>query len=114
MSKAQQFFEDYHGNYPKTQKKFPEALSGFSNLFSKVMKDGALTLKEKELVAIGIAVAIHCEPCIRLHIKKALELGVTEEQIIDAASVGVVMGGGPAATHLPIVTDTLDHLREAK
>ena len=48
----------------------------------------------------------------KLHIKKSLDLGITEEQIIDAASVAVVMGGGPATTYLPIVTDTLDHLRE--
>jgi AhpD family alkylhydroperoxidase len=40
------------------------------------MKDGALKKKEKELVALGIAAAQRCEPCIILHVQKSLELAI--------------------------------------
>jgi AhpD family alkylhydroperoxidase len=114
MSKAKQFFEDYQSNFPKTQKSCPEAVQGFSSMFAKVMKDGALSMMQKELIIVGIAVAIRCESCIRLHVRKALEAGAKPEQILEAASVAVVMGGGPATTYLPIVIDTLEALQEQK
>jgi AhpD family alkylhydroperoxidase len=74
------------------------------------MKDGALSLKEKELIALGIGVAMHCEPCIRAHTQKCLAAGATKEQILEAAAVAVVMAGGPAYTHVPLVIDTLETL----
>jgi AhpD family alkylhydroperoxidase len=110
-NKAHQFFEEHKTNSQKVQKLFPEAHLGFSSLFSKVMKDGSLSLKEKELIIVGISVTIRCEPCIRIHVKKALEAGAKPEQILEAASVAVVMGGGPATTYLPIVIDTLEALQ---
>ena len=88
----------------------PEMLGGFATLFGKIMTDGAITLREKELIALGIAVAAQCTHCIKLHVQKCLDAGATRAQILEAASVAVVMGGGPAYTHIPIVMDTLDAL----
>lgn len=85
-------------------------LNGFASLFSKTMAEGALTLRQKELVAMGIAVAKQCEPCIKLHTKKCLDAGATREEILEAAGVAVMMGGGPAYTHIPVVIESLDEL----
>jgi len=106
-----QFFDDYKKSYGKMKKLVPETVDGFSKLFSNVMKDGPISLKEKELIAVGIAVAIRCEPCIRLHVKKALDTGMSSEQILEAASVAVMMGGGPASTYLPIVIETIEAIQ---
>ena len=75
------------------------------------MKDGALSLREKELVALGIGVAQRCTPCIAAHTKKCLDAGATKEQIFEAASVAVVMNGGPAYMHIPVVMDNLSPLK---
>ena len=85
-------------------------LNGFASLFSKTMAEGVLTLRQKELVAMGIAVAKQCEPCIKLHAKKCLDAGATREEILEAAGVAVMMGGGPAYTHIPVVIQSLDEL----
>lgn len=77
-------------------------------LFGKVMKDGAVPVKQKELIAIAIAVSCYCGPCIKLHVKKCLDAGASREEILEAASVAVMMAGGPAFTHLPEVIDALD------
>ena len=50
--------------------------------------------------------ALRCEPCIQLHGKKCVEAGATREQVLEAACVAVMMGGGPVYTHVPIVIDT--------
>lgn len=85
----------------------PNLMAGFGGLFQKTMREGALTVREKELIAMGIAIGIQCEPCILLHVKKSLEAGASKEQILEAAQVAAMMAGGPAFTHVPMVMDAL-------
>jgi AhpD family alkylhydroperoxidase len=105
-----EFFEKLQKDTVKMKEQAPDMINGFGGLFSKVMGEGAITVQEKELIAVAIGVAIRCEPCIKLHVKKSLDAGVTNEQILEAASVAVMMGGGPAYTHIPVVIDTLETL----
>ena len=107
---TKEFFEKFAKNAAEMKEQIPDTVSGFAGMFSKIMKDGALSLREKELVALGIGVSQRCVPCIKAHVKKCLEAGATKEQILEAACVAVVMGGGPAYTHIPIVIDTLETL----
>ena len=58
------------------------------------MKDGALSIKEKECVMLGIAIAIRCHDCIRAHAKNCKEVGLTEEEVIEVVESAVAMGGG--------------------
>jgi AhpD family alkylhydroperoxidase len=109
-NKAKEFFEKFKKDFGKMQKQVPDTISGFSGMFEKIMKDGALSVQQKELIALGIGVSQRCKPCIRLHTKKCLEAGATKEQILEAASVAVMMAGGPAYTHIPVVIDTLEAL----
>jgi AhpD family alkylhydroperoxidase len=109
-SQAKEFFEKFKNDFAKMKEQTPDTVNGFAALFGKVMKDGAISLREKELVALGISVAQRCGPCIRLHVQKCLDAGATKEQILEAASVAVMMAGGPAYTHIPIVMDTLQAL----
>jgi AhpD family alkylhydroperoxidase len=109
-NETKEFFEKFKNDAAKMKQHLPDIVGGFAGLFGKVMTNGALSVREKELVALGIGVALHCEPCIRLHTQKCLDAGATKEQILEAASVAVMMAGGPAYTHIPIVMDTLEAL----
>ena len=104
------FFEKFKNDAAKMKEQTPDMINGFGGLFAKVMGKGAITVLEKEFIAVAIGVAIQCGPCIRLHVKKCIEAGATKEQILEAACVAVMMGGGPAYTHIPIVIDTLETL----
>ena len=104
------FFEKFKNDAAKMNTLLPEATGGFMQMFGKIMKDGALPLKEKELIALGIAVAIQCGPCIKLHVQKCLAAGANKEEILEAASVSLMMGGGPAFTHIPEVIDAIEAL----
>ncbi|MHC4757550.1 MAG: carboxymuconolactone decarboxylase family protein [Planctomycetota bacterium] len=110
VEESKQFFTEFQQSIAKMKKQTPSMLQGFSQLFTKTMADGAISLKEKEFIAVGIAVAQQCEPCIKLHVKKCLEAGATKEEVLDAACVAVMMGGGPAYTHMPVVIETLEAL----
>ena len=102
------FYEKFDGDMTKMKKLVPDMLTGFGGLFQKTMGEGELTVREKELIAVGIAMAIQCKPCIFLHVKKCLGTGATKEQILEAAQVAVMMAGGPGYTHMPEVIDALE------
>jgi len=108
--KTKEFLTKFQNDLEKMKFQANATLNGFAGLFSKTMAEGALTVKQKELVAIGIAVAKQCEPCIRLHVKKCLDADATREEILEAAGVAVMMEGGPAYTHIPMVIESLDEL----
>ena len=110
-NETEEFFEKFKSDVAKMKERIPDTINGFAGLFGKVMKEGALSVREKELVALGIAVAQRCVPCIRLHVQKCLDAGATKEQVLEAASVAVMMGGGPAYTHIPVVMNTLEALQ---
>lgn len=107
-NEVQQFYKDFMRSIQKLSKESPSMIKGFKSFHDQVMKGGVLGEKEKELIALGIAVAVHCIPCIRLHTQAAITAGAKKEEIIEAASVAVLMAGGPAYTHVPEVMKALE------
>ena len=75
-------------------KLIPETAKAFDNLITATFKDGALSFKTKEFIAIGVAVSMGCEDCMEHHINIAKKLGATKEEIAEAMSVGFEMGIG--------------------
>jgi AhpD family alkylhydroperoxidase len=110
--KVKEFFKDFECYVGKMKEQTPEMHGGFMTLFQRIMKKGALTVKQKEYIAVGIAVATRCSPCINLHVKKCLDAGASREEILEAASVAVMMTGGPAYTHVIQVMKALEALGE--
>jgi len=87
---------------------YPEIERSFKDLAGSIMQDGALSAKHKELVAVGIAVGLRCLPCIYTHTRSALGLGATAEELMEAASVAVLMSGGPGMAHVAEVMKAIE------
>ena len=91
-------------NIRKDRKKAHTKLSALkSKVYEKFLEleklafsDGALKKKDKELIAIGISIAVNCESCIEWHITQAQKSGATVDEILEAIEVGIEFGGGPA------------------
>lgn len=109
---VKKFFEEFKSAAGKMSKLIPDGVNGFQQLHAKTMKEGALSSKEKELIAIAISLALRCEPCVRAHIKKALSIGATKEEILEAVQVALMMGGGPVYTYIPVAIETIEALQE--
>lgn len=108
---TKEFLAKFSKDIEKMKSQVNPLVTGFGGLFAKAMADGTINVLNKELIALGIAVSKQCEPCIKLHVQKSLAAGATKEQILEAACVAVMMGGGPAYTHIPIVIEALDDLQ---
>jgi AhpD family alkylhydroperoxidase len=107
---VQTFFKDFMKSKQKMARYIPETVKGFMGLHEKTSQPGALDRKQKELIAVGIAVANPCTACIYLHVQQAVEVGATAEEVMESAGVAVVMGGGPAFAHISEVLKVLDAL----
>jgi len=107
---AKRYYEESHERMSRAKAAAPDVVKGFGGLFQSVMKDGAVSLREKELVAVGIGLALRCDSCIYAHVDKAMKAGATREQVIEAAGVAIMMQGGPTYTYLPKVVEALDAL----
>ncbi len=80
-------------------KENPKIAEGFGIMHKATAEDKALTSKHKELIALGIAIAIRCEGCIACHVKAALQIGANHEEIVETIGVAVLMGGGPSIVY---------------
>ena len=79
-----------------------DVLKKFGAFDKSVMEPGQLDTKTKELIAVGISVAIRCDECIGFHVDAAVAAGADRKELAEAASVAVLLGGGPGlmyATH---------------
>ncbi len=52
--------------------------------------------KTKELIAVGASISANCHPCIKYHLSKAQELGLSEQEIVQAVAVGKMVRKGAA------------------
>jgi AhpD family alkylhydroperoxidase len=77
----------------------PEAMAAFNALNDAVFKDGALSVKVKELIAIAVAMTTQCPYCIHVHAKNAKAAGCTEAEIAEATMVAAALRAGGAVTH---------------
>jgi pyruvate dehydrogenase E2 component (dihydrolipoamide acetyltransferase) len=80
----------------RLEREAPDLFNGFNALMKHYYKPGVLSRREKELMAITASVATRCVPCLANHANNAIAAGATREQVLEAASVGVEFGGGPA------------------
>ena len=85
-------------------------MKAFRAFSGEVYKDGVLTVKEKEFVTLGIAIAVRCEGCIEAHIRNLVNLKATREEIAEVISVAVVMGGGPSTVYGAKALEAFDQL----
>lgn len=88
----------------------PDVSKGFGAL-SKAAKEGAaLDAKTLEFVALGIAVADRCEPCIGLHVEALIRVGASRDEVSDVLAMCVQMGGGPSLMYAAKALDCYDQL----
>ena len=74
----------------------PEVMKGFNDLARAATKNGALDKKTKELIALALGVAAHCDACIGFHVQALVKLGTTKLEVEEALGMAVYMGGGPS------------------
>ncbi|MFW5701833.1 MAG: carboxymuconolactone decarboxylase family protein, partial [Bacteroidota bacterium] len=83
----------------KCAKESPDVMEGFMKMHEATSKDGALSGKIKELIALAIGITVRCDGCIAFHVHDAMKAGATREEIAETVGVSILMGGGPSVVY---------------
>lgn len=86
----------------------PDVMKGFSAMAQAALKANALDTKTKELLALGISVAIRCDPCVAFHAQAAVRQGATREEILETIGIAIYMGAGPSAMYAAKALEAFD------
>ncbi|MEM7552336.1 MAG: arsenosugar biosynthesis-associated peroxidase-like protein [Bacteroidota bacterium] len=84
------------GDITEYQKKMGDK---FFDYYEEVFKEGALTAREKSLIALAVSHAIQCPYCIDAYTSGSLEKGADEEQMMEAVHVAAAIRGGATLVH---------------
>lgn len=77
----------------------PDAMKAFAALATAATATHAIDTKMKELMALAIGIAVHCDGCVAYHTKMAHQHGATREEVAETVALAIYMGGGPAAVY---------------
>lgn len=102
--------------YPKPDKALsdrrrnlaPDAEAAFRAFSKAVFKEGALSRKTKQLIAVAVAHVTQCPYCIEGHTKAATKEGATPEEVMEAIWVAAEMRAGGAYAHSTLALATID------
>jgi AhpD family alkylhydroperoxidase len=92
----------------------PNVMKAFSGLAQAAGMPQALDVKTKELIALGISVAIRCDDCIGFHVKAALDHGASREEIVETLGMAIYMGAGPAVMYATHALEAYEQFKPAQ
>lgn len=99
-------------NLRKLRNDLPDVMKGFSALAQAAGRDGALNKKTKELIALALGVAAHCDGCIGFHAEALVKLGVTRQEVEEVLGMAVYMGGGPSLMYAADAIGAFEQFQE--
>ncbi|MFK2825214.1 carboxymuconolactone decarboxylase family protein [Bacillus sp. B190/17] len=95
--------------------KMPNLARQFNAFTEECFKEGVLSQKEKQLIALGISLYSQDEYCIIYHTKGCLDQGCSEEEILEAVGVTAAFGGGAAMSQaVTLVQECMEELNQLK
>ena len=94
----------------KIAQEYPEFMKGLAAFADAAEKEGALSAKTKQLIAVAAGVVRQCDYCIGFHVKAAMDAGATKDEIMESAFVATLLGGGPAFMYAKVALKAVEDL----
>lgn len=105
-----QYYQPQHlANFSQISEGSPELGKKFFDYYGAVFEDGALTAREKALIALAVSHAVQCPYCIEAYSKDCLQQGSDLEQMTEAVHVATAIRGGASLVH---GLQMLDHVNK--
>ncbi|UCH57746.1 MAG: carboxymuconolactone decarboxylase family protein [Candidatus Bathyarchaeota archaeon] len=87
-------------------------LQRFWALDGRVYEAGALDERTKELLGLATSTVLKCDDCVSYHVIRCVQLGVTNEELLEALNVALIVGGSITIPHIRRAVETIDRCRE--
>ena len=85
----------------------------YFSLDTQAYRAGALDEKTKELLGLVSSYVLRCDDCIRYHLNRCHEEGITDDELGEALAIGLVVGGSITIPHLRRAYQTWDELKKS-
>ncbi len=77
-----------------------KVIKRFFNLDTNTYSAGAIDIKTKEMLGLACSMVLRCDDCIRYHLGKSYEAGLTKAEVFEVFSVSTIIGGSIVIPHL--------------
>jgi AhpD family alkylhydroperoxidase len=91
-----------------------KVIKRFFNLDTNTYMEGALDVKTKEMLGLVASMVLRCDDCIKYHLGKCFEEGVTDEQIFEVFSIANLVGGSIVIPHFRRAVEYWEELKIQK
>ncbi|MGD1060650.1 MAG: carboxymuconolactone decarboxylase family protein [Methanomassiliicoccales archaeon] len=88
-------------------KQQPQVINALYKYKHEVFKEGALTVREKELIATAVSCLLKCDTCVETHARDAIKAGATKEELREAMVVAMYLSGPSAVVFSPIIDEII-------
>jgi alkylhydroperoxidase/carboxymuconolactone decarboxylase family protein len=100
MTDMDEYYKPEHlAHFSKISEGQPELAEKFFAYYGAVFADGALSMREKALIALAVSHTVQCPYCIEAYSKECLQQGSDLEQMTEAVHVATAIRGGSSLVH---------------
>ena len=100
MSKVKEF-NDYRSRMnEKILNSDNKIIKRLYNLDTNAFMEGALDVKTKEIIGLTNSLVLRCDDCVKYHLERCFEIGLTEKEVMEAMSISNLIGGTIVIPHL--------------
>ncbi len=84
------------------------------NLDTNTYAEGALEVKTKEMIGLAASMVLRCDDCVKYHLQKCFENGVTKEEVFEVFAISNIVGGTIVIPHLRRAVEFWEELENSK
>jgi len=84
------------------------------NLDTNTYMEGALSARVKEMIGLSASMVLRCDDCVKYHLQKCHELGVSKEEIFEVFAISNIVGGTIVIPHLRRAVEFWEALENTK
>jgi len=104
MNKSTNLVEEFNAYRSKMNEKLlkdnNKILKRIFNLDTNAFMNGALSRKTKELLGLGNSLVLRCDDCVSYHLEECFKIGISKEEVMEAMSISLLIGGTIVIPHL--------------
>jgi AhpD family alkylhydroperoxidase len=104
----------YFMSLEQLAKQQPSVVNALYKYKHEVFKDGALTIREKEIIAVAVSTLLKCDACLEVHAQDAMKQGASNEQLREAMVVAMYLAGPSVMIWSPILDKVMQGSLEVK
>lgn len=84
------------------------------NLDTNTYAKGALEVKTKEMIGLAASMVLRCDDCVKYHLEKCFENGVSKEEVFEVFAISNIVGGTIVIPHLRRAVEFWEELENSK